>query len=65
VSERGPQTIRTEVAMAKTSPWYSKKTMDVHHNETECTTGNNIEPENIAYGTGDLSKCSECKSISG
>ncbi len=51
--------------MAKTDPWYSKVTMDVYHDETECNTGNNIETENVVKGTGGLPKCSECKGISG
>jgi len=51
--------------MAKTNPWYSTKTKDVHHDETECNTGNNIEAEYKASGTGGLPKCEECKRISG
>ncbi len=51
--------------MAKTDPWYSTKTMDRYHDETECNTGNNIEQENIAQGTGNLPKCEECIRISG
>jgi hypothetical protein len=51
--------------MAKTSPWYSTKTKDVYHDETKCNTGNNIEQENVAKGTGGLPKCTECKRISG
>ena len=51
--------------MAKKSPWYSTLTMDVHHDETTCHIGNNIEPENVAQGTGGLRKCDECTRISG
>lgn len=51
--------------MPKKSPWHSAVTKDVYHDETECTTGNNIEPENVVQGTGGLPKCSECKTISG
>ena len=29
----------------KVSPWHSIKA-DVHHNNTDCNTGNNIESEN-------------------
>lgn len=36
--------------MAKVSPWYSIKTMDVHHNSTQCNTGNNIEKGEPARG---------------
>lgn len=49
--------------MAKKSPWYSKKQMDVYHDDTDCDKGNNIESENIAYGTGGLPKCSTCKDL--
>ena len=42
--------------MAKVSPWYSKKQKDVYHDNTDCDKGNNIESENIAYGTGGLPK---------
>jgi len=51
--------------MAKVDPWYSKLTLDVHHDETTCHIGNNIEPENVAQGTGGLDKCKECVRISG
>jgi hypothetical protein len=51
--------------MAKTNPWYSTQTRDVHHDETECNTGNNIEEEYKASGTGNLPKCAECTRISG
>ncbi len=34
-----------------TSPWHSIKS-NVHHDDTDCTTGNNIEPENRREGTG-------------
>lgn len=51
--------------MAKTNPWYSTLTLDVHHDETTCHVGNNIESENVAQGTGNLPKCSICKDISG
>lgn len=43
----------------KTSPWHSIKA-SVHHNDTDCNTGNNIERENIRYGTGGKPLCSEC-----
>ena len=46
--------------MAKVSPWFSIKTMDVHHNSTQCNTGNNIEKENRREGTGGLPRCQEC-----
>ena len=49
--------------MPQTSPWYSTKTRDRHHNNTECNTGNNIEQEYIAQGTGGLPLCSECEGL--
>jgi hypothetical protein len=49
--------------MAKKPPWYSKKELDVYHDDDECDKGNNIEAENVAYGTGNLPKCETCKSL--
>ena len=51
----------------KTSPWHSKLSSDraVHHDETRCTEGNNIEPNNRVSGTGGRPKCSRCRDISG
>lgn len=37
--------------LPKTSPWHSIKA-SVHHNNTNCNTGNNIEAENRREGTG-------------
>ena len=37
--------------MAVVSPWHSILS-DVHHNNTNCNTGNNIESENRRSGTG-------------
>lgn len=49
----------------KTSPWHSSVTKDVYHDETQCETGDNIQPENKVQGDGGLPKCSECTRISG
>jgi hypothetical protein len=49
----------------KKSPWHSKVTKDVYHDESTCKTGDNIESYNIVQGTGGLPKCAECKRISG
>ena len=49
--------------MPKTSPWYSKKTKKVYHNNTKCEVGNNIEPENKVSGTGGLPLCDRCKEL--
>lgn len=43
----------------KTSPWHSIK-QSVHHDNTSCNTGNNIESENRRSGTGGKPLCSEC-----
>lgn len=45
--------------MPKTSPWHSVK-QPVHHNNTNCNTGNNIEKENRRDGTGGKPLCEEC-----
>jgi len=46
--------------MAIVSPWHSILE-DVHHNNTECNTGNNIEAENRREGTGGKRLCKECE----
>lgn len=48
--------------MPKKSPWYSIKSTDppVHHDNTNCNTGNNIERENLRQGTGGKPLCAEC-----
>ena len=46
--------------MPKVSPWHSVKS-NVHHNNTNCNTGNNIETENRKPGTGGKPLCQECK----
>jgi hypothetical protein len=45
--------------MPRKSPWHSVK-QPVHHNNTECNTGNNIERENLREGTGGKPLCQEC-----
>jgi hypothetical protein len=45
--------------MARVSPWHSIL-QHVHHDNTECNTGNNIERENIRQGTGGKPLCQEC-----
>jgi hypothetical protein len=35
----------------------------VHHIRTDCTTGNDVEPENRREGTGDLPLCPKCKRL--
>jgi hypothetical protein len=48
--------------MAVVSPWHSIK-QDVHHNNTSCNTGNNIERENRREGTGGKPLCQECRGL--
>ena len=48
--------------MAVTSPWHSVKE-PVHHNNTGCTEGNNIEPENRRPGTGNKPLCKHCAKL--
>jgi len=45
--------------MPKKSPWHSIK-RSIHHNNSNCNTGNNIERENIKQGTGGHPLCEEC-----
>jgi hypothetical protein len=42
-----------------TAPWHSILSA-IHHNNTECNTGNNIESENRRRGTGGKPLCREC-----
>lgn len=48
--------------MAKKSPWHSVK-QDVHHNDTDCDKGNNIEQENLRSGTGGKPLCQTCRNL--
>ena len=48
--------------MPRTNPWHSIK-RQIHHDNTNCNTGNNIEPENLRYGTGGKPLCSECDDL--
>ncbi|WGY04002.1 hypothetical protein QI633_09575 [Nocardioides sp. QY071] len=43
----------------RTSPWHSILS-NVHHDNTSCNTGNNIEAENRRAGTGGKPLCAEC-----
>ncbi len=45
--------------MPQKAPWHSIL-QQVHHNNTKCTTGNNIERENLRQGTGGKPLCQEC-----
>jgi hypothetical protein len=48
--------------MSKKSPWHSIK-QPVHHNNTNCNTGNNIEKEYYREGTGGKPLCQECAKL--
>jgi hypothetical protein len=48
--------------MAVVSPWHSIKE-PVHHNNTDCNTGNNIEAENRREGDGGKPLCKECEGL--
>ena len=48
--------------MPKKDPWHSVK-QTVHHNNTNCNTGNNIERENLRSGTGGKPICQECAGL--
>src|SRR4029078_1994278 len=48
--------------MHKKDPWHSVK-QAVHHNNTNCNTGNNIERENYRTGTGGKALCEECADL--
>jgi hypothetical protein len=52
--------------MAKTYPWHSSKPADknVHHNNTSCTEGNNIEPRYRRTGTAGRPLCQHCARLS-
>lgn len=50
--------------MAKTSPFHSTKPgTSVHHNNTSCTEGNNIETKYKASGTGGHALCTHCAKL--
>jgi hypothetical protein len=42
--------------------WNSIK-QSVHHKNTECNTGNNIERENLRSGNGGKPLCKECADL--
>ncbi len=51
-----------EETMPLKVPWYSTKAK-VHHNNSNCNTGDNIEKENISSGTGGKPLCQKCKGL--
>lgn len=51
--------------MSKVTPFHSRLSgTSVHHDNNQCTEGNNIETKNRVSGTGGLPKCDHCKRLS-
>lgn len=48
--------------MAKVFPFYSAL-RTVHHNNSACTEGNNIEQMYLRYGTGGRPLCDHCSRL--
>ncbi len=48
--------------MPRTNAWHSVK-RDRHHNNTNCTEGNNIEREYLRSGTGNKPLCRRCTEL--
>ncbi len=46
------------------SAWYAEGS-SVYHDNADCTTGNNIEPENWRAGTGGKRRCAQCQRLAG
>ena len=51
--------------MTQVPPFHSKRQDQnkVHHNNNQCTEGNNIESYNRVAGTGNLPMCDHCKKL--
>jgi len=51
--------------MPRKAPWHSVKLSapKVHHDNTKCTEGNNIERENLRQGTGNRPLCDHCQHL--
>jgi hypothetical protein len=48
----------------QTTPWHSTRPGEtVHHDNTKCTEGNNIESHYRKTGTGGRPLCSHCKKL--
>lgn len=48
--------------MSKVSAFHSIK-QHVHHTNSKCTEGNNIERENLRQGTGGKPLCQHCAKL--
>lgn len=53
--------------MPKAPAWHSTAPNDpkVHHDNTACTEGNNIETKNRKSGTGGYPRCKRCAELEG
>lgn len=49
-------------ALKGEGPWHSVNA-DVYHDNPNCITGGNIEPENVRKGTGGKQLCGECQRL--
>jgi hypothetical protein len=49
--------------MANVNPFHSEK-QNVHHDNSSCTEGNNIETKYKKAGTGGKPLCDHCKRLS-
>jgi len=49
--------------MPRTNRTWHSILRDVHHNNTACNTGNNIEREYLRSGTGNKRLCRECADL--
>jgi hypothetical protein len=54
--------IQRKAIMPWKSPWHSILQY-VHHNNTACTEGNNIEPRYLQHGTGNKPLCEHCRRL--
>lgn len=58
----GANPTHQEKKLMRKAAWHSIK-QTVHHDNTECNTGNNIERENLRQGTGNKPLCKECADL--
>ncbi len=50
--------------MPRIQPWHSTRAGEtVHHDNTNCTEGNNIEKYYFAWGTGNKPLCYHCQRL--
>ena len=48
--------------MPRKAPWHSIL-QPVHHDNSRCTEGNNIEPQYLRQGTGGKPLCKHCQRL--